>query len=114
MNKIYLLVAVIAFSLYGCGESEESLERGRQLNWISAGKHEVKIKLKDSNSAEFRNVFFNRGTDNIPMTCGEVNSKNSFGAYTGFQKFVSAGKPELTFLQEQVPDFEIVWDRLCK
>ena len=48
------------------------------------------------------------------MTCGEVNSKNSFGAYTGFQKFVSAGKPELTFLQEQVPDFEIVWDRLCK
>jgi len=48
------------------------------------------------------------------MTCGEVNSKNSFGGYGGYQKFVSAGKAELTFLEEEVSDFNVVWNRKCK
>jgi len=49
------------------------------------------------------------------MTCGEVNSKNSFGGYGGFQKFVSAGRAELTFLSEQMTDgdFVEVWNRMC-
>lgn len=81
---------------------------------MNRGKAAVKAKLKDPSSAQFRNVYFHRGADGIPMTCGEVNSKNSFGGYSGYQRFVSAGKPELTFLQEQVADFNTVWKRLCR
>ena len=32
---------------------------------------------------------------NPKVVCGEVNSKNSFGGYTGFQKFVSVGEAVL-------------------
>ena len=74
----------------------------------------MKAKLKDSKAAEFRNVFFHRGADGIPMTCGEVNSKNSFGGYTGFQKFVSGGSVDVTFLEEEVADFAPVWNRFCR
>lgn len=39
-------------------------------------------QLKDPNSAQFRNV----RTKNI-FVCGEINGKNSFGAYNGFARF---------------------------
>lgn len=39
--------------------------------------------LKDSASAEFRNL---RRVGDI--LCGEVNAKNSYGAFAGFSKFV--------------------------
>jgi len=112
----FLFFAVVAWVSLNPSENkqeERSLDN-KKLTWVSAGKIATKAKLKDSSSAEFRNVYFNRGSDNIPMTCGEVNSKNSFGSYTGYQRFVSAGKSELTFLEEQVPDFNTVWNRFCK
>lgn len=86
----------------------------RRSIWLSRGKAAAKAKLKDPSSAQFRNVYFHEGADGIPMTCGEVNSKNSFGGYGGYQRFVSAGKSELTFLEEEVADFSNVWNRLCR
>lgn len=86
----------------------------REIAWIEKGKEAVRLKLKDPNSAQFKNVYFHRGSDGIPVSCGEVNSKNSFGGYTGFQKFVSAGKSELTFLQSEVSDFGGTWKQFCK
>ena len=44
------------------------------------GRNEVLAVLKDPSSATFRNQ---------KKLCGEVNSKNSFGAYTGFQRFIA-------------------------
>lgn len=85
----------------------------KKIGWMDRGMESVKNKIKDPDSARFRSVYFHQGTDGIPVTCGEVNSKNSFGGYTGYQRFVSAGKPELTWLEEQVSDFGAVWSRLC-
>lgn len=82
--------------------------------WIEQGKDSVRAKLRDSGSAQFRGVFFNRNRDGIPFACGEVNSKNAFGGMGGFQRFISAGKPDRTWLEEQVTDFHNVWDRACK
>lgn len=93
---------------------KKDTEISKQETWMAHGQLSVKKQLKDPGSAEFRNVYFNRGADNMPMTCGEVNSKNSLGGYSGYQLFISAGKPELTFLQEQVPDFLKLWERYCK
>ena len=60
--------------------------------------------LKDSSSAEIRN---HKGY------CGEVNSKNSFGGYTGFKRFISAGSPDMTYLETEVKDFHLAWNKFC-
>ena len=85
----------------------------KQNNWIWAGKEAVKSKLKDPDSAQFKNSYFNRSTTGVPVSCGLVNSKNGFGGYGGFQRYVSAASPELTFLEEQVADFQLLWNRYC-
>lgn len=81
--------------------------------WVIKGKAAVRSMLKDSDSAEFRNVYFHRAAKGVPVTCGEVNSKNSVGEYSGYQKFVSGGEARLTFLEEEVDDFKRVWKDLC-
>lgn len=95
-------------------KSEASDLKSKQDVWIVMGQDAVKERLKDPSSARFKDVFFHRGADNVPMTCGQVNSKNSFGGYTGYKRFVSAGKPELTFIDgDSVEDFSEIWNRLC-
>ena len=104
------------FSISAIAGPEDSYDRttdGKKIAWMNRGKEAVKAKLKDPSSAQFRSVYFHRGADGIPVTCGEVNSKNSFGGYGGFQRFVTAGKPELTFLEEQVADFGNAWNQFC-
>ena len=52
---------------------------------IEDGKRAAADKLKDPNSAEFRDVRI--CPDNQFMVTGEINGKNSFGAYAGYEKF---------------------------
>lgn len=86
---------------------------GKEIAWISKGQDAVKAKLKDPSSAEFRELYFNQNAGMPPMACGEVNSKNSFGGFAGYQKFMSAGSPEMTFLESEVSDFGTAWAQLC-
>jgi hypothetical protein len=45
--------------------------------------------LKDPTSTQFRDVYVaQRSAAGLPALCGEVNGKNSYGAYVGFQRFV--------------------------
>lgn len=95
-------------------EMRQNITDSRQFGWACKGMDSVLLKLKDSKSAEFRDIFYSRkgGTH---VTCGKVNSKNSFGGYGGFQRFVSAGSVELTFLEEEVAgDFGPVWAKMCE
>lgn len=45
----------------------------------------ITLGLKDPSSAQFRNELMNTSK----WLCGEINSKNEYGAYTGFKKFVA-------------------------
>lgn len=47
----------------------------------------IKSDLKDPDSAKFRNVFISMYKGK-PTLCGELNAKNSFGAYTGYKRFL--------------------------
>jgi hypothetical protein len=54
----------------------------------------VVARLKDPGSAEFRGLTLVRKADAYEPRynlCGSVNARNSFGGYTGFQRFVSDG-----------------------
>ncbi len=51
----------------------------KQIAWNELGKDTVRSKLKDPESAEFRNVRFYSGGP-APTTCGEINANNGFGA----------------------------------
>lgn len=86
----------------------------RESVWLLQGQDSIKARLKDPNSAKFRNTFF---ADNVaPVACGEVNSKNSFGGYTGYKRFVTANRPDLTFIETDMPaqEFQQVWSKLCR
>ncbi|GEM_PF-7133550 len=84
----------------------------QQAVWIEQGKDAVKTRLKAPSSAEFRNVFFSQKSG-TPVTCGEVNSKNSLGGYAGYKAFVSDGGSR-TFLADDVDNFAEVWSELCQ
>lgn len=76
---------------------------------IKDAKASVSSMLKDPDSAKFKDIFFGNGI----IVCGMVSGKNSFGAYNGYQDFVSNGK--ITVLSSQIDDFEFikVWAKLC-
>ena len=111
---VILLGAIATASIAGMEDAYDKTTDGQKIGWMDRGKDLVKDKLKDPSSAQFRNVYFHRNKGQPPITCGEVNSKNGFGGYVGFQPFLSAGTPEFTVLREDVSDFKNLWNRLCR
>lgn len=85
----------------------------RQQVWILETQDGVRQRLKDPSSAEFRNSRF-VDFEGIPIVCGEVNGKNSFGAYGGFQHFIASGT-ELAFLENdmEASEFRTAWNKMC-
>lgn len=70
------------------------------------------MALKDPESADFRDVHFYSG-GGVPVACGEVNAKNGFGGFTGFERFVAAGT--VIAVTESMVEGGIgeVWDKYC-
>ena len=105
MKKI-LLIGIAGLLMVGCGKKEPTEAELNSFREIKA-QESVKALLKDPSSAEFRNM---------NGMCGEVNSKNSFGAYTGFVRFI--GTPDITVIEgenSQVDQatFNEVWKKMC-
>ncbi|AOA58233.1 hypothetical protein [Acinetobacter larvae] len=107
MRKV-LLIAV-GLALVGCGQSEaEKAKSKKEMTEIKVnriGKERVIAKLKDGGSAKFQNqVAF----------CGEVNAKNSFGAYTGFKRYIAASD-ELVVMEDNMDpkEFDDAWREYC-
>lgn len=86
-------------------------QRNREMDTVFFAKKSVKSLLKDADSAKFKDVVYQNHV--VPVACGYVNSKNSFGAYGGFKMFVSSGTPDMTFVEEGVEDFHNVWNKFC-
>jgi len=89
---------------------------------IAAAKESVAHDFKDPSSAQFRDVriVITNGEKNpkekIHAVCGEVNAKNSFGAYTGFKRFVAAATVDLQSAALGTADpamVEGLWPKWC-
>lgn len=51
---------------------------------LARAREQVTSRLKDPGSAQFQDVTYDATSR---VACGQVNAKNSFGGYTGFQQF---------------------------
>lgn len=60
------------------------------MDGLAVGREKVRYVLKDGETAQFRGEqHFKRGDKDV--YCGEVNAKNSYGAYGGFSRYVVLG-----------------------
>ena len=78
MKKRWLLAAMIA--LGSCSDPAKS--------YIAEAEKAVSENLRDPASAEFRNVSYRQANTGAHVVCGEVNGRNGFGGYAGFQQFI--------------------------
>ncbi|HEU4843605.1 MAG TPA: hypothetical protein VFT05_05015 [Burkholderiaceae bacterium] len=113
MNKqsALWLAALVCASLAACGKSEAQRQQESAATLTSLGEKYVKEKVLEPSSAQFRNQFI--GKKGAP--CGEVNAKDAFGAYIGFQRYISVAR-DLTLLAQDVApsEFEASWAQLCR
>ncbi len=79
---------------------------------VLIAQREITRLLKDPDSAKFGDAYVSR-KGAVPVVCGTVNARNSFGGMGGAQRFMSnAG---MSALEEQVADggFDDVWRKMC-
>lgn len=84
----------------------QAQSRNNQISIQTDSKIALKNFLKDPDSAEIRNHNGN---------CGEVNSKNSFGGYSGFRRFIAS--PAIVAIEGEnmsADEFQKAWEQLCK
>lgn len=94
-----------------CGKTAAQKQQEEAATLTVLGEKYVREKIRDPGSAQFRNQFIGKGG----APCGEVNAKDAFGAYIGFQRYISVAR-ELTLLAQDVApaDFEESWRELCR
>ncbi|MHA6827401.1 hypothetical protein ACQUJV_14410 [Ralstonia pseudosolanacearum] len=74
----------------------------------------VKQRLRDPDSAEFRNTKYGPDILNRKALCGEVNAKNGFGGYAGFKRFISLPDGSVNIDDGGSPHaFDELWFKVC-
>ncbi|MFW2805077.1 hypothetical protein [Acinetobacter baumannii] len=121
MKKI---IGIFLFSLIlvGCGKSTEDIAKEKQAQEqalkikqeqerklkeqaeLKKVEDAVRYYLKDGDSAKFRNVIKN---------CGEVNAKNSWGAYAGFTRFIVQSDKDVVFEDPDNAYFDFMVKMSC-
>ena len=105
-----VLFVFLCVVLVGCGESAAQKEARIRVNIQSMSESAVRNRLKDPASAQFQNQL----VSSKGAACGEVNSKNGFGGYTGFKRYIFAGKDLTVFESDMAPgEFEVSWSQVC-
>lgn len=103
-------IIFVLLALSGCSKSEQKkLDEERAVLDLQV-QNIVRESLKDGDSAKFRNQW---------EFCGEVNAKNSFGAYTGYQRYILTKEKlylenEFNSDQTSISAFNQVWTEDCK
>lgn len=118
MNKKAVALAALVVGMAGYLAYSKYNGPWRPSNVNAAAIELARQTLKDPESSKFRDV-----RQSSAAVCGEVNAKNSFGAYTGFKRFyvtksmdgrVSAKSRILLELNEDVEDFDQLYQLACQ
>lgn len=91
----------------------KEIDSGKYENFVAYAKAGLTDTLKDPSSAQFRDLFLSGKA--MPVLCGEINSKNSYGAYVGFSRFYATGTPSLNSIETKKEDyvFNRMWPSMC-
>ena len=89
MRKALLAAAIIAVAAPAVAATKTFVRFKLTPAQIAAVQESVRDNLKDPESARFGPMFAARPKDGgMPMVCGYVNARNSFGGYVGDQPFI--------------------------
>jgi hypothetical protein len=116
---VILIISTLISSLASCDfkSSEETKKKAKEEEVTKQLLGFLKNELKDADSAQFKNVKFGKlkysGGESYAI-CGEVNAKNSFGGYSGFEGFIvsylATGAPDVA-LEELASQDNWLYDR---
>ena len=88
-------------------------DEAQNASYIAFHQSRIKAMLSYPASAQFRGMFVSRALGR-PAVCGEVNSKNAFGGYVGFVRFVSGGDQQAIEGQNmREAEMDQLWPRVC-
>jgi hypothetical protein len=81
--------------------------------FIAKAKANVTANLKDPASAQWRGLYISGSK--MPALCGEINGKNSYGAYIGFRRFYATTEILLTEIENPRDNFVFngMWPKIC-
>lgn len=82
-------------------------------SFIAAAKSNVTKDFKDPFSVQWRNLFVSQdGT--LKILCGELNGKNSYGAYIGFRRFFATDSVLQLIEDPKTPSImNGMWPKVC-
>lgn len=108
------MLAMLVLFLVACGNPAQD-QRAKEAAYIRDETDALRGRLKDPQSAEISGAFVSRKAG-PPVVCGYVNSKNSFGGFTGKQRFVSASAADTIVTEEDMADGEMdsLWSKVCR
>jgi hypothetical protein len=91
----------------------EEIKAGRYEGFVQFAKDSLTRSFKDPGSVQFRGLFVSGKA--LHVLCGEVNGKNSYGAYVGFRRFYATGKSMLDSIESPSERFvfERMWPSMC-
>lgn len=79
MKQTILGAAIASFSVLAAAQPAFTIDENKV-------RTALEDRLKDAESARIRRLQTNKVEGTLHL-CGEVNSKNSYGAYVGYEKF---------------------------
>lgn len=88
-------------------------QKTRENRIMGTWKSAVQELLVDPDSADFKKVVFVTDVSGTPYSCGEVNSKNRMGGYTGYKGFITAGDKNYTLIEGETKGFSKYWHDIC-
>jgi hypothetical protein len=80
-------MSVVALSIAACAFPAMA-QKGADAKLVADAKRAVADTFKDPDSVKFRDLgVYQRYNSGQRFLCGEVNAKNSYGAYVGYKTF---------------------------
>jgi hypothetical protein len=86
---------------------------GNYAPFVTCAKAALTESFKDPSSVQYQGLFV-AGTV-MPVLCGQVNGKNSYGGYVGYRRFYATGLPSLNDVENPRENsvFKTMWPSMC-
>ena len=110
IGALLIVLGLIGYGIFSYFNSKEERDfrnkaKNEYYSVVAKSQVAVEMALKDSNSAKFKDQNYN---------CGYVNAKNSFGAYTGYKRYIVALNQVYLEDSNATPtEISNLWDSAC-